>query len=170
MVLTNSDFPVPITEDDRRFAVFRTTSVRRGDVAYFDRLYNAISDGVAVREFFHFLLHRPLPGATWRPAVSIPRTAAWVDVMLRNSDQAALAWLVEKAREGSWSIPRPDWPRMRDDLISSDHVMSCPKWIALQAAQSDVDRSRVTRTRPPFVNYHGLHAGPKALLDGRSVQ
>jgi len=151
MVLTNSDFPVPITEDDRRFAVFRTTSDRRGDVAYFDRLYNAISDGVAVREFFYFLLHRPLEAA-WRPAVSIPRTTAWVDVMLRNSDQAALAWLVEKAREGSWTIPRANWPEIRDDLISLDQVRSCPKWIALQAAQSDVDRSRVTRTRPPFVN------------------
>ncbi len=139
IILSNSKFPMPITEDDRRFFVLRISNEMRGNHQYFARLYSAIEGGVEVREFMDFLLRRPLP-AQWRAASYLPRTKAMIDVMLENLDQVCLAWLVEKAREGSWMVPRLNWPEQRDAYIARDQNCTCPKDLALAAFRQEIER------------------------------
>lgn len=72
-----------------------------------------------------------------------------IDVMLLNADEYALAWLVDKAREGQWCIERSNWPGSHDTIIAHDAATHSPKDIVLKAFVADLGQaaSHVRRHR-----------------------
>ncbi len=90
---------MPITLENRRFAVFEVSNKKIGDFDYFNTLYNAIENEEAVEEFFYYLMKRKLP-QKWRAPEHLPKTKAEINMLLLNHQHSELKWLIEKAKEG----------------------------------------------------------------------
>ena len=60
IITTNNLNSVKLEEGDRRFMVFATSSVLKGNVKYFDNLVNVVNDDVIMRKFYEELMNRKL--------------------------------------------------------------------------------------------------------------
>jgi len=101
-VISNNNFCVPVTMDNRRFFILEVSDSCVQDHKYFQELYYAIENNDEV-EFFWFLKQRALP-IGWRAASALPRTRASVMMMLRNRQHTLLRWMLNKCAEGKWTF------------------------------------------------------------------
>jgi len=102
-VISNNNFCVPVTMDNRRFFILEVSDSCVQDHKYFQELYYAIENNDEVEEFFWFLKQRALP-IGWRAASALPRTRASVMMMLRNRQHTLLRWMLNKCAEGKWTF------------------------------------------------------------------
>lgn len=73
IIASNESFSVPVESDDRRYFVPNVSNHRQGDKAYFQRLADSLTGGIAPSKFFHFLLNVNLANFSIR---QIPDTMA----------------------------------------------------------------------------------------------
>jgi hypothetical protein len=65
VMTTNHEVPIPMTDDERRFAAFKVSEEKRGDTAFWTDIYTRLADGKQLAAFYHHLLHRDITG--WSP-------------------------------------------------------------------------------------------------------
>jgi hypothetical protein len=70
LIASNSDWVVPVTEDERRYLVLDVSEAKRGDREYFNKLHAAIENGEAAA-MLHELMHLDLMGFSHR---DVPHT------------------------------------------------------------------------------------------------
>ncbi len=74
MIASNESWVVPASIDERRFAVFRVSDDRIGDVPFWTAVYDEIERDGGVSGFFAYLLDMDL--GDWHPRYEIPKTEA----------------------------------------------------------------------------------------------
>jgi hypothetical protein len=93
IMASNEDMIVPISNNDRRFAVFDVSAKHQKDATYFDPLYAQMNSG-GLAAMLHELLTMDL--GDWHPRKNIPDTAARNEQKqgaLRGFDAVLLDWL-----------------------------------------------------------------------------
>jgi hypothetical protein len=109
IMASNSDWVVPASEHERRYAVFQVSEVRRQDEAWFTPLFEQMEHG-GYGAMLHDLLRREL--GDWHPR-RIPYTRSLREQQVRNLDPLD-AWLIEFFESGLLpeltGTGRPDRP------------------------------------------------------------
>lgn len=90
MMVSNVDWIVPASLDERRFAVFDVSEEKKQSSAYFSPIYKEIKEG-AVAAMMHEMLNADLGG--WHPRDSIPRNAALGDQQSQSLSPMDQWWL-----------------------------------------------------------------------------
>jgi hypothetical protein len=62
VMTTNQETPIPMTDDERRFAAFRCSEEKRGDLKFWDDIYARLKDGTQLSAWLHHLLHKDITG------------------------------------------------------------------------------------------------------------
>lgn len=109
IILSNNEWCVPATADNRRFYMLPVSEHRIGDTAYFSALVNAIERGGEDRQFFAYLLDYQLP-SDWRASQHVASNRALVHQILQSHDQADLRWILDGLSSENWRgayQPRP---------------------------------------------------------------
>ena len=65
VMTTNQEVPIPMSDDERRFAAFKMSEEKRGDKAFWDDIYARLADGKQLRAYYHHLLTKNIEG--WSP-------------------------------------------------------------------------------------------------------
>lgn len=93
VMASNSDWVVPASGDERRFAVFEVSNEKTGQHDWFERLNEEMENGGA-KAMLHFLLNLNLGG--WHPRKNIPENSALTDQRiqsLRGPEKIWFNWL-----------------------------------------------------------------------------
>lgn len=95
MLASNEEWIVPAGKDARRFFVSDVSDRRRGDHAFFGRLWRQMEDG-GFAAMMHDLLAMDLDG--WRPSSCIPQTRALGDQKVQSLDPPSkfFLWLLSE--------------------------------------------------------------------------
>lgn len=95
MLASNEEWIVPAGKDARRFFVSDVSEKRRGDQAFFGRLWQHMEDG-GFAAMMHDLLTMDLDG--WRPSSCIPQTRALGDQKVQSLDPPSkfFLWLLSE--------------------------------------------------------------------------
>ena len=120
MIASNSDWVVPATAGERRFAMFDVSPDRIGDEAYWTALNAEIENGGAAA-FLEACMSMELAG--WHPRRDVPQTKALIE-QIELSDDPARALVRQCLMLGAMpgthaSYGRSDiiqWPHFRDAL------------------------------------------------------
>ncbi len=114
---SNHDHFGKVDADDRRFVFFRTSSVRKGDHAYFDRLHAALADDRVIAALAHDLLALDLSGFNVRKRPITGENTAqkvqslqgfdryWFEVLHSGDFNTASGDALPKPWEGAVFIP-----------------------------------------------------------------
>lgn len=62
VMTTNQEVPIPMTDDERRFAAFKCSEERRGDREFWDSIYARLADGRQLAAWYYHLLHKDITG------------------------------------------------------------------------------------------------------------
>jgi hypothetical protein len=65
VMTTNQEVPIPMTDDERRFAAFRCSEEKRGDTAFWKGVYDGLKDGKQLAAWYYHLLHKDV--SNWSP-------------------------------------------------------------------------------------------------------
>lgn len=98
MMGSNSDWVVPATHDERRYAVFDASDHRIGQRAYFAAVVRQMDNG-GLAAMIHEMLHRDISGFEVR---DVPNTQALVDQKLHSLDTLDRWWLAVLERGFVW--------------------------------------------------------------------
>jgi hypothetical protein len=83
---SNNSNPIPIQKGDRRWAIFDTNPVMRGNQEYFEELIAALEDDEVIQYFYHFLKYEV---KTYKNAfelsTSVPDTEAYREIKYMNA-------------------------------------------------------------------------------------
>ena len=82
---SNNRNPLPIRQGDRRFGVFDTNPIKRGDEEYFTELASHLSKDTTKWAFYQYLKNRKTFDNPIQFQRSIPITEAYRDVRLLNA-------------------------------------------------------------------------------------
>ena len=94
MFFTNNHNPIAINSSSRRFAVFDTNPVKRGDELYFNFLFNHLKKPDVKNAFFLYLKNlNNVPNSPIAWFKTIPITKALREVMYMNSS-SLLKWII----------------------------------------------------------------------------
>ena len=160
ILFSNSDNPIHISEDDRRFAVFACDESKRGDAPFWQRIAEAYDTPSVVYNIYRFLLDVSLDGWDFQTAAGIPDTEARKEVMSMCMSptikfMAAYCWEFRAyATAGVLEVrPKDLLNRINDSEWMGEHNMNpmCRK-VTVQLLTKRVARvpgvSKVS-TRPP---------------------
>ena len=89
-IASNEDWVVPAGVDERRFAIFDTSSARKDDFAFWKALRAEMAAG-GIAGFMAAMLARDLSG--WHPREGVPQTRALVDQKLESLDPFETRWM-----------------------------------------------------------------------------
>jgi phage/plasmid-associated DNA primase len=89
LIASNSDWVVPVTEDERRFLVLDVSEAKRGNREYFDKLHAAIEGGEAAA-MLHELMHLDLTGFSHR---DVPHTDGLNHQKVEGLDSVGRWWM-----------------------------------------------------------------------------
>jgi hypothetical protein len=67
VMTTNHEVPIPMTDDERRFAAFRVSEEKRGDTAFWTDVYAKLADGTQLSAYYDHLLHKDISGWSATP-------------------------------------------------------------------------------------------------------
>lgn len=95
---SNNINPLPIRQGDRRFAVFDTDPVKRGDVAYFSSLVAHLERPKVKWAFFQYLKTLDTYSSPAEFSANVPITEAYRDLRVKNAP-IHMKWLVHKVTE-----------------------------------------------------------------------
>jgi hypothetical protein len=130
VVSSNSDWIVPASEDERRWAVFEVENDRRGDESYFDALRSEMN-GTGPAALLHFLSNYDLTGFNVRKApdteglrnqklASLRNIERWWYEMLCRGELASSDWLGDDDWSTHWiTIGRDTLRRLYIDWLKS---------------------------------------------------
>lgn len=65
VMTTNQEIPIPMSDDERRFAAFKVSEEKRGDTAFWKDVYTKLADGKQLAAYYHHLLNKDISG--WSP-------------------------------------------------------------------------------------------------------
>lgn len=65
VMTTNQEVPIPMTDDERRFAAFKCSEEKRGDTEFWAGVYRGLADGKQLAAWVHHLLHKDI--SNWSP-------------------------------------------------------------------------------------------------------
>ena len=111
---TNSDWAVPATKDERRYAVYDVSSVAIGDMDYFDKLRKDIANPDVQAAFLYDMLNRDISkfhigqipeskGLKDQRMHSLPNHAKWlIDCFYKGSFDSNDAWQGEVLSNDLW--------------------------------------------------------------------
>lgn len=109
VLLSNEDWVVPASLDERRFFVLNVSDCKRGDREYWDALHKEIDQENAAGAFLHFLQNLDLTGWDMR---TVPETEGLAEQKLQSLDLVE-RFIYESLQEGSllqtakWWGPTP---------------------------------------------------------------
>ena len=109
MLASNEDWIVPAGQTARRFFVSDVSSKRRGDRAFFGRLWRQLERGGYGQLLFDLM---NLDLGDWTPAIDIPQTSALGDQKLSSLKPVETFWLellMEGVPPSSRSLEHEDW-------------------------------------------------------------
>lgn len=66
VMTTNQEIPIPMTDDERRFAAFKVSDAKRGDTAFWKEVYDKLADGKQLAAYYHHLMTKDISG--WSPS------------------------------------------------------------------------------------------------------
>jgi len=102
MFTSNGRNPLPIRQGDRRFGVFDTNPVMRGNIDYFEDLSNHLNKPETKWAFYKFLMKMDTYNNPIQFQKNIPITNAYMDIRLINAPQYH-KWLVYKLQSRTLS-------------------------------------------------------------------
>jgi hypothetical protein len=115
-MVTNDDYAVPASRDERRYCVYDVSSIKRGDTHYFDELSVACADKKVQAAFLFEMLHRNI--SKFRVSV-IPESRGLKDQMLHSLNSIG-KWLADSLVQGYFTIP--DWDISWREEVKTDDL------------------------------------------------
>lgn len=123
-MVTNNDYAVPASKDERRYCVFDVTSDRIGDNNYFDDLHAACTDRSVQAAFLHEMLNRDI--TNFHPG-TIPESQG-----LKHQRLASLSsvgkWLVDSFTQGYFSSSYINEYKWESEVSSANLYQSFIFW------------------------------------------
>lgn len=119
VIITNDDWAVPATEDERRFFVLETSTNRKGDDTFWEAYRHQMFEGGGAEAFFHSMLKRDING--FKPYRDLPRTEELLG-QIELTRGPVIEWLNDKlqlgesgfsycwsSRKGNFMIPKREF-------------------------------------------------------------
>ncbi|SFM36402.1 hypothetical protein SAMN05421863_102532 [Nitrosomonas communis] len=103
-MVTNNDYAVPASKDERRYCVFDVSNTRIGDKCYFNALNAACNDKAIQSAFLFEMLNRDISNFK---VSAIPESQGLKDQRL-HSLKSPGKWLVDSFTQGYFDVPRFD--------------------------------------------------------------
>ncbi|SFI39800.1 DUF5906 domain-containing protein [Nitrosomonas sp. Nm34] len=125
-MVTNSDYAVPATKDERRYCVLDVANTRIGDKKYFDALNAACTDKAVQSTFFYEMLNRDISNFN---VTAIPESQGLKDQRLYSLKSPG-KWLVDSFTQGYFSISNFDEYECKTwkNEVSSAHLYKSYKF------------------------------------------
>lgn len=145
VMTTNQEVPIPMTDDERRFAAFKCSEEKRGDTAFWVDVYAKLKDGTQLAAWYHHLLNKDLKGWSATPVyktryykdlvgVCAPLHARYFCDLLRehgwdSTEATSIGSSVELMRAMNQRFPKFPWDNhkkfgmmMRDNYVETGVV------------------------------------------------
>ena len=119
VVITNDDWAVPATEDERRFFVLETADNRRGNDTFWEAYREQMFENGGAEAFFHSMMKRDISG--FKPYRDLPRTEELLG-QIELTRGPVIEWLNDKLqlgesgftycwsnRKGNFMIPKQEF-------------------------------------------------------------
>ena len=130
VIITNDDWAVPATEDERRFFVTETSHNRKDDDAFWIAYRKQMFENGGAEAFFHSMLKRDISG--FRPYHDLPKTEELLG-QIELTRGPVIEWMAEKlqygdsgfsyawtSRKGNFIIPQAEfWEDFRNWLAAN---------------------------------------------------
>jgi hypothetical protein len=115
---SNNSNPIPIQKGDRRWAIFDTNPVKRGDKDYFKKLIAALEDDEVIQYFYHYLKYKV---NTYKDpfelSTSVPDTDAYREIKYMNAP-SHLKFLISLLTKG----------KMKTEYYSREFYEKYKRW------------------------------------------
>jgi len=112
-LLSNNDWVVPASPDERRYAVFEVSEDRKQDREWFHRMRILLNERQGNRWLLRYLLDRPISDVSYAP-----KTLALREQILENLDPVDSWWLESLQAGKLLELDVQDWP----NLVEKDRV------------------------------------------------
>ena len=123
-MVTNSDYAVQATKDERRYCVFDVASFRIGDKGYFDTLNAACNDKSVQSTFLYEMLNRDISNFS---VSAIPESQGLKDQRL-SSLKSPGKWLVDSFTQGHFAISYDCECKWENEVSSANLYKSYKLW------------------------------------------
>ena len=128
LILSNDDFVVPASRDERRYCVTTVNPKYMGNFEYFSALDNDVKDKDVQAAFLYFMLHRDI--SKYR-AGKIPETEALAEQRAENADSTT-TWMMRCLQEGGFysrDATGGHYLAWKDEMSASELYASYLDWI-----------------------------------------
>ncbi|HRB97295.1 MAG TPA: DUF5906 domain-containing protein [Nitrosomonas sp.] len=123
-MVTNNDYAVPASKDERRYCVFDVSSARIGDTKYFDELHAACNDEAVQATFLYEMLNRDI--SNFHPG-NIPETQGLKDQRLASLNSVG-KWLTDSFTQGYFAVEDSIQGLWEDEVSSQVLYKSYLAW------------------------------------------
>lgn len=123
-MVTNDDYAVPASKDERRYCVYDVSNARKGDTNYFDELSAACEDKKVQATFLYEMLNRDI--SKFRTSV-IPESQGLKDQRLHSLNSIG-EWLADSLMQGYFNVLDGDqlWKNeVRTDDLYQSYLFNC---------------------------------------------
>ena len=151
LIVSNDDFVVPATRDERRYCVTTVNPKYKDNFEYFSALDNDVKDKDVQAAFLYFMLHRDI--SKYR-AGRIPETEALAEQRAENADSTT-TWMMRCLQEGGFysrDATGGHYLAWRDEMSASELYASYLDWIRDEGAV----KHRRPKTTAAFGKYVGM--------------
>lgn len=116
---TNNRDALKIEDNDRRYAVFRSSSEHRNDMKYFNDLAEFLDRPEVVRAFYDYLMKRDITGFHWS---KIPKTSIYKE-MKESSMDSIFQWILEEEEQfGEMQLKTSEWLQFYNSWAVSNNI------------------------------------------------
>ncbi len=150
LIVSNDDFVVPATRDERRYCVTTVNPKYKDNFEYFGALDNDVKDKEVQAAFLYFMLHRDI--SKYR-AGKIPETEALAEQRAENADSTS-TWMMRCLQEGGFysrDATGGHYLGWKDEMSASELYASYLDWIR--------DEGGVKHKRPKTTTAFGKYVG-----------
>ncbi len=123
-MVTNNDYAVPASKDERRYCVFDVSSDRIGDRKYFEELHAACNDEAVQATFLYEMLNRDI--SNFHPG-DIPETQGLKDQRLASLNSVG-KWLTDSFTQGYFAVEDSIQGLWKDEVSSQVLYKSYLAW------------------------------------------
>lgn len=153
MMTSNEDWVVPASSDERRYVVFDTSEVHRGDFGYFEALNAQMADG-GEGAFLNEMLRLDLKG--WHPRQDIPETQGLADQKAQSATPM-VNWLGSLLEEGELPLYMYAAGKQERIVHPNDPALARPSFLLQHARNQDPRLRHSTEvTFWQFLDTHGI--------------
>ncbi|AEJ01328.1 hypothetical protein Nit79A3_1497 [Nitrosomonas sp. Is79A3] len=123
-MVTNNDYAVPASKDERRYCVFDVASNRTGDKKYFDELHAACANEAIQSAFLFEMLNRDI---TNFHTGAIPETQGLKDQRLASLSSVG-KWFVDSLTQGYFDLKEDNNTLWHNEMTSENLYSSYVTW------------------------------------------